>query len=128
MKTLIKKMDHHTVDDDKIITEEVQIMVAKLKDRIQKEIPDSGVFNEIFEKTVKGISDSYVKELRIEVSQSSVDMRKKLRASIIDAKNNKQYAPVRGGSKEDVIAYLNEKESVNEISSVFKHLIEFARA
>ena len=115
-------------DYEKIITQEVQNMVKKLKDRVQREIPESGEFNEIFERTTKGISDSYVSELRLEVTQKPYTARNKLRASIIDAKNNKQYAPLKGGSKGDILAYLNEKESVNEISDAFKNLIKFARA
>ena len=111
-----------------LLMEEAQNMVKRLKDRIEREFPDFGESDRIYEKTTKGISDSYVKELRLEFFQRTFDMRYKLAASIIDAKNNRQYAPLSGGSKEEIIAFLNEKETVDIIANAFETLIRFARA
>ena len=104
----------------------VVYMLENLRVRVQREIPASGQFDMISAKVDRDIPDSYVKEMRLDVfTEKNTDIS--LDAVIIDIEDGKQLIPLFGGTKEDLVAYLNRDNMVEKLTGNFKTLLEYAR-
>ena len=112
-------------NSNEIIRQHVVNMVEILKNRVRQEIPVSGQFDKISVKVNQSIPDGYIKEMRLDVFQGSGE-NISMDAAIFDIEDSNQYIPLTGGTKEEIVAYLNEDNIVEILTDGFKTLFKYA--
>jgi len=110
---------------DEIIRNHVVNMVENLKRRIKTEIPASGQFNMISAKVNQSTTESYVKELSLDVFQES-NLSISLEAAILDIRGGRQVIPLVSGSVKDIVTYLNRDNILERLTDKFKVLLKYA--